>query len=185
MDDANIISEIEEFLDRPEVRNEIIDILTKTKYTNNEHGFLFAIVNDEIVIGNTVVGEAGIVDIEREENFPAFIKHKKHGSIHTHPYMKWKEFCGAIPSGIDILYSLLYNEYFFLTASLMKNDMPIIYGFSGEEMKESMIDVEEYLQSINEPHTRLDCANEISGSMIYHPETWKDNIVIKTYDIKI
>ena len=174
---------MEKFLDEPEVKNEIIDILSKTKRTGNEHGFLFAIVDDEIVLGNIVVGEAGIVDIEREENYPDFIKHKKHGSIYTHSYMEWKEFPGAIPSGIDILYSLLYNEYFFLIASLTKNNMPIIYGYSGEKMKESMVDVEEYLISINEPHTRLDCANEISGSMIHHPESWEGDVAIKTYNV--
>ena len=181
----DIFSEIEKFLDESEVKNEIINILTMTENTGNEHGFLFAIVNDEIVIGNTIVGEDDIVDIEREENFSDFVKHKKHGSIHTHPYIEKKKFSGAIPSGMDILYSILYDEYFFLIASLMKNNMPIIYGFSGKTMKEAMIDVKEYLISMNESHTNLDCANEIVGSIIHHPESWEDSMIIKILPTKI
>ena len=177
----DIRNDINIFLSDGQVEKEILYILDRTKSTGNEYGFLFAIVDDEIVIGNIIEGEDNIVDIEREENFSDFIKHKKHGSIHTHPYMQKKKFCGAVPSGMDILYSLLYDEYFFLIATLVDNNIPTIYAFTSETMKETMVEVEEYLISIDEEHTRLDCANVISASMANHPESWENHMIIKEY----
>ena len=177
--DDEMRKDINNFLDNDVVKNKMLYMFYETDTTNNEHGILFVITDDKIITSDVISGEGDIVDIEREVDYRDFVKYKKHGSFHTHPYNKDKKFHGAIPSDMDIRYSILYDEYFSITGTITENNEYIIYVIPTEVIKESIIEVTKYLISINEPAAKADAAREIIGSMIYHPETWEKYMIIK------
>lgn len=180
----NIFLEIEEFLNASNVNEKIIDALIKTKNTGNEHGFYYAIINEDIIISDTVVGDIGDLYIEGEIDFREFIKFEKHGDFHTHPYRPNARVQGIFPSDMDIYNTLLNRSYFFCIASFIDDSVPTIKCFSTNIIKESLQDIKEYLESINEPNEFFDTTQELRASMIYSPDMWENNILEKTLSIK-
>jgi len=178
-----IISEIEQFLDEPEVNERIIDALVKTKNTGNEHGFYWAIVDDDVIMSNTVAGDSKGLDIEDEIDFRDFIIFEKHGDFHTHPYRPKAEVQGIFPSGMDIYNTLLNRTYFFCIAAFVNGTTPSIKCFPTNTIKETIQYIKEYLESINEPHEFFDATQELRASMIYRPDTWEKYIFEKTLSI--
>lgn len=179
----DIISEIEEFLDKSDVNERIIDALIKTKNTGDEHGFYWAIVDDDVIMSNTTIGDAEELYIEEKIDFRDFIIFEKHGDFHTHPHRQKDKMKGIFPSDMDIYNTLLNRTYFFCIASFINGTIPTIKCFPTNIIKESIQEIKEYLKSINEPNEFFDATQELRASMIYRPDMWEKYIFEKTLSI--
>lgn len=179
----NIFSEIEEFLDTPKVNKKIVDALLKTKDIGKEHGFYWAITDNDTIISDTVVGDIEDLYVEEKIDFRDFIVFEKHGDFHTHPYKPKAKIQGIFPSDMDIYNTLLNRTYFFCIASFIDGTTPAIKCFSTNIIKESIEDIMEYLESINEPNEFFDATQELRASMIYNPDMWEKSIFTKILNV--
>lgn len=122
-----MIYKVEQLLERPDVEDNIIESLKKTKETRREHVFNFCVGNGEI---NTVDVEQGkehtVGDVSRCPG-----DRKVEGAFHTHTRLTKDE--DVVPSPRDIIKSVEEDLEFFCIGG-NKGDIGIVRCFNKNDL---------------------------------------------------
>jgi len=185
--DDEIRKDIDIFLNTPEIKEKILECLSKTNRIGNEHMFHWAIDNNKIITSEIVEGEPSGIDTQTGIAWMKFFQFKKHGDFHTHPTARKI----ILPSNADIYQWILNQNYFSCIGGFIEGKTEI-KCFPIKIIKESINDIKEYLRNIDDlseitnDTERLiaefnNAVTELRESMRHRPDMWESDIVVKEY----
>lgn len=135
---------VEQLLERPDVKENIVESLKKTKETRKEHVFNFCIRKEKTVITDIEEGEQHTVGAESKcplEDAEVI------GAFHTHTRLTKDE--DVVPSPRDILKSTEDGLEFFCIGG-NKGEIGIVRCFNTENL---LLEMNEILELTNKPMT--------------------------------